>query len=327
MPTQHAATHSSPRDAYLHLLGTLTLFISVISVLTVIFQYINLLLPDPLSFFRQGVLETIRGASSSLIVGFPIFIWVSSILQQDVVHDPAKRQLGIRKWLTYFTLLVAAIAMIIYLIMLVNGFYGGELSLSFGLKVVSVLIIAGVVFGYYLWDLRETGAPGALPKQVATSSALFVIALLIAGLFIAGTPAQQRRVRFDTQRDNDLQSIQGQIVQFWIDKGALPTSLTQLTDSISGFVAPADPETKRAYEYRVLGAFSFELCATFGAEGDTNTNLGLSAPIKSAPIDPASGLPVSTDLEGSWKHAAGRVCFKRTIDPERYKTQTKTPTS
>ena len=320
MATKPLESHSTPRDVYLHLLGTVTLFISVISVLTVIFQYINLLLPDPLNFFRQGVLDTIRGASSSLIVGFPIFIWLSSILHRDIIADPTKRELGIRKWLIYFTLLVAAVSMIIYLIVLVGGLYGGELSLAFTLKVLSVFAIAGLVFGYYLWDVRQTGRPGPLPKQLAWGSSVFVVVLLVAGIFIAGTPAQQRRVRFDSQRNNDLQSIQSQIVQFWISKSKLPTNTTQLNDSISGFVSPVDPETKQAYEYRVLGTYKFELCATFGATGDTNNNFSPSTPVKMSIATDPSGMPISTDLEGSWAHGAGRVCFERTIDPERYKS-------
>jgi hypothetical protein len=327
MAIKPLTSRSTPRDVYLHLLGTLTLFISVISLLTVIFQYINILLPDPLNFFRQGVLDTIRGASSSLIVSFPIFLWMSSLIYHDMVDAPEKHNLGIRKWLTYFTLLVAAVAMIIYLIMLVNGLYGGELSLSFTLKVLSVFIIAGLIFGYYLWDVRQEKIVGSLSKQLAWGLSFLVVIILVAGIFIAGTPTQQRRIRFDTQRINDLQTIQGQIVQTWISKAKLPTSTAQLSDSISGFVAPVDPETQQAYEYRVLETYSFELCATFSAIGDSNTSFGPSEQTKAIMATDSFGLPLTTDLEGTWKHGVGRACFERTIDPERYKPQTKTPTS
>ena len=292
------------------------------------FQYINLLLPDPLNFFKIAILETIRGASASLIVGFPLFIWISSILQKDLVQDPARRELGIRKWLIYFTLLVAAIAMIIYLITLVGSFYGGELSLSFALKVLCVFAVTGVVFGYYLFDVRQTGKPGELSQQLASGSSLVVAVLLVAGIFIAGTPAEQRQVRLDSQRISDLQSIQGQIVQFWTSKGKLPTSLDQLTDSISGFVAPVDPGTKLDYDYRALGTTSFELCANFAAAATAEDlrSFGYYPTTKPVQID-ESGDVVSSDLEGSWIHGVGRSCFERTIDPELYRPQTKLPTS
>ncbi len=326
-PTKHPALHSTPRDVFLHLLGTLTLFISVISVLTVIFQYINLLYPDPLNFFRQGVLETIRGASSALIVGFPLFLWISSILHTDLVADPAKRELGIRKWLIYFTLLVAAVTMIAYLITLVGGLYGGELSLSFGLKTVAVFAITGLVFGYYLWDVRQVGAPGVLPKQLAAGTGIFVVALLVAGLFIAGTPAEQRRFRFDAQRVNDLQAIQAEIVQYWTSKAALPATMTELRDSISGFVAPTDPETKVEYGYRVLGEHTFELCATFATVSDPRDALSETTYAAKPVVYDAAGRPLVSDVEGSWQHGVGRTCFERTIDPERYRPQTTVPTS
>lgn len=325
-PIKHSL-HSTPRDVFLHLLVTLTLYISVISALTVIFQYINLLYPDPLSFYRQGVLDTIRGASSALIVGFPLFIWISSLLHKDLVVEPEKRELGIRKWLIYFTLLVAAVTMIVYLITLVSGLYGGELSLSFGLKALSVFAITGLVFGYYLWDVRQSGTPGELPKQLAMGTSLFVAALLVSGLFLAGTPAEQRRVRFDSQRVSDLQSIQGEVVQHWINKASLPSSTEALRDSISGFVVPTDPETGVAYGYRVLSEYSFELCATFATISDardrTNEPYGKSV---STAYD-ASGRPLVSDLEGSWTHTAGRSCFERTIDPDRYRPQSTVPTS
>jgi len=38
---------------------------------------------------------------------------------------------------------------------LVNNVLGGELSLRFLLKVLVAAVIAGSVFGYYLWDLRS----------------------------------------------------------------------------------------------------------------------------------------------------------------------------
>jgi hypothetical protein len=32
---------------------------------------------------------------------------------------------------------------------------GGELTIRFFLKVLTIAVIAGTIFGYYLWDLRR----------------------------------------------------------------------------------------------------------------------------------------------------------------------------
>jgi hypothetical protein len=53
------------------------------------------------------------------------------------------------------TLFVAAAVIIGDLTVLVYNFLGGELSLRFALKVITVAAIAGGIFGYYLWDLRQ----------------------------------------------------------------------------------------------------------------------------------------------------------------------------
>ncbi|MDO8576659.1 MAG: hypothetical protein Q7R90_05120, partial [bacterium] len=68
-------------------------------------------------------------------------------------------------------------------------------------------------------------------------------------------------------------------------------------------------------EYSSTGKLSFKLCATFAAEGGTNGTQGRSYPAYPIAVEPKS---VGTDIQDSWQHSAGRVCFDRTIDPERY---------
>ena len=72
-----------------------------------------------------------------------------------VMRDPIKRASKIRRWLTYMTLFITAGFIIGDLIALVNNLLGGGLTWRFVLKVLTVAIIAGAVFGYYTWDLRH----------------------------------------------------------------------------------------------------------------------------------------------------------------------------
>ena len=57
---------------------------------------------------------------------------------------------------TYVTLAIAACALVGDVISLIYNFLGGELTARFLLKVLTVALIAGTAFVYYLWDLRET---------------------------------------------------------------------------------------------------------------------------------------------------------------------------
>jgi len=298
-------TRSGPREVFFHLLLIITLYMSVVSGITLLFQYVNVWFPDVLSFYRPGIFDAIRWASSVLLVAFPVFLGVSWQLEKDFTAAPATRDLRIRKWLVYLTLFIAALTIITDLIVLIYTFYGGEITTRFILKVLVVLAVAGMVFGYYLWDLRRGTRPSKLPRQAAWGTGVLAAVAIIAGFFLAGSPAQQRQVRFDEQRVSDMQQIQSQLINYWTQKSALPTSLNQLNDSISGFTTPTDPVTHQPYAYTVKDPHSFELCATFAMSD------------QASPAGPAS-VPQGA-YQDSWNHGAGRTCFNRTIDPQLYK--------
>lgn len=149
---------TSPKDVFLHLLAIASLYTSAISFLVLIFQYINVLLPDPLEgnfYALSSAYNSIRWSIASLVVVFPVYILTSWFLDKGYRKSPSKRDLGIRKWLIYFTLFAAALIIIGDLVTLIFNLLGGELTLRFLLKVATVFFVSGSVFGYYFWDLRK----------------------------------------------------------------------------------------------------------------------------------------------------------------------------
>ena len=301
---------STPKDFFLHLLNIIIFYVAVVNFITLFIQYINVLYPDPLTFYYNSISDSIRVTVSILLIAVPVYILTSWMLGKDLKQNPAKRELKLRKWLVYFTLFVAALTIIIDLIILVNNFLSGELTAQFFLKILLVLIVAGSIFAYYIWDLKRTDKEKSkLPKLLAWVISIVVLVSIILGFFIIGTPGLQRDRRFDNQRINNLQTIQYQIVNYWDQKGTLPNDLNQLKDSISGYTAPIDPETGESYKYNVLGELTFELCANF--KTDSN-DFGLAT----LPPDPYFFKGISSDE--TWAHGKGMVCFERTIDPELY---------
>lgn len=294
-----AVSKTNPKDFFSHLLGALTLYTSVIAFAALLFQYINIYFPDPLNdhvgrFARQSL----RWPLSVLIIVFPLYVWLMHYLQRDLAKHPEKRKMRTRKWLLYFTLFAAGIAIIVDLITLIFRFLGGELTTPFVLKVVAVLFIAASVFAYYAWTLRKP-----MPALAHPGMRIFVIGVvgitsvaIFAGFFVAGSPQKERMRRFDDRRVSDLQTIQFEIANYWQAKSALPESLDQLRDDIRGFIPPSDPESGEPYNYRITGDMSFELCAAF------------NRPLPAQPFG----------FEENWLHDEGRTCFSRTIDPDRF---------
>lgn len=308
---------STPKDVFLHLFNIVTFYLSVIGFIALYIQYINATFPDALNYYFFDISAGVRWASSVLLIAVPAYLLTAWLLAKDLATTPAKRELKLRKWLVYFTLFVSAITIIIDLMIFVYNFLDGELTMRFFLKILTVLLVAGAVFGYYLWDLKRTTAKTKVPKILAIAVSVVAGASIIIGFFIIGTPMDQRNRRFDEQRISSLQMIQGQIINYWQMKASLPTDLYKLQDSISGFTVPDDPQVLSEdrgypiYEYRITGPLAFELCAKFSAPSEPNAKFGRNFGVMNSK-------PYNV-YDDNWNHAVGRVCFSRTIDPELYK--------
>ncbi len=298
-----------PKDVFLNLFNIFAFYISVIGFIILYIQYINILFPDPLEFYFTGITDLVRWSTSVLFIAVPGYILTSWLISKDLAITPRKRELKSRKVLIYFTLFISAITIAIDLMILIYNFLGGGLTIQFFLKIFIVLLVAASVFGYYIWDLKRKDLKSKIPKILAWTFSIVVLASIILSFFIIGTPADQRDRKNDERRIENLQMIQSQIIDYWIQKESLPQNLNELEDSISGFAVPKDPEVKSLYEYNVIDSLSFELCAIFKTSGD---DFGIT----SERIKPVS---VYDSFKQNWRHEAERTCFERTIDPELYK--------
>jgi len=297
---------TSPKDFFLHLGVIVSLYISAVSVIALWFTIIDELFIDPLKY-SDPYSTGISLAIASLFVIFPLFVVISWILHKDEARYPEKRELGVRKWLIYLTLFIAGAVIVIDLITLINTFLSGrEITASFVAKVFVILIVIGTIFAYYIQKVRVSGGiSGALARNLTWGTAIFVIASIVIGFIVMGTPQAQRMKRLDGERISDLQSIQWQIVNYWQQKEMLPAALNDLEDSISGYKAPADPSTYEPYVYRVIGDRTFELCATFNIQSEESQIRDERYPSKSI-------------YDETWEHGKGETCFMRDIDPELY---------
>ena len=101
-----------------------------------------------------------RWAIASLIVAVPVFLYLSRLTSRQVRLDPAERGSKERRLLTYLTMFVAGAVLTGDVITLIYNALGGELTVRFVLKGLTVGGIAGGVFGYYLWDVKADEQEG-----------------------------------------------------------------------------------------------------------------------------------------------------------------------
>ena len=315
---------TTPKDFFLHLAATVVLYSAVIALLDLAFSIINYALPDALA--NYFVPSSTVWPMSMLIVLVPILYVVEWAINRDIAKVPEKKDIWVRRWRIYLTLFLTIARISGDLIALINTILNGEITARFIYKVLIILLVSSAVGKYYFFSIVDSKRWSAMVKRIVPWwGVVLVLAAIVSGFLIVGSPAKQRAARFDAQRVNDLTNIQWQIVNVWQQKGALPADLSGLTDSISGFTAPTDPATHAPYQYVRKTATSFQLCATFalastdasgrGAYGGYYDGVGMSYP--------SSGGLIGADAD-SWAHAAGNACFDRTIDPTRYPVSPKT---
>ncbi len=311
-PTKNDHKHKVPlKLIFFYILTFAALYTALVSYLNLLFAYVNVKLPESLAYTVTSSLNRIRLSTSILIVVWLLYLFTQWLIAKDLKNYKEQPERSGKKLLTYLTLLMATVTIAVDLITLIYNFYSGGFTTPFMIKVFSVLVVAAVVFEYHRWDLRQKfGVKTNARRNVAIAATVVLIASVVIGFFIVGSPTKQRNIRFDETRVQNLQEIQSQIISHWQLKGKLPAKLSDLTDSISGYQVPSDPETGVDYDYTKTGNTTFTLCATFKTDGTSQSSSYISKPV-------AVDLPLTQ--EGSWTYKVGKSCYDRTIDPDIYK--------
>jgi len=292
---------TTAKDFFLQLAVIVALYWATGSLMDLLYTVINVAFPQVNSYSYFGA-NSISFPVASLVVVFPLFLLLSWFIEKGYTENPEKKELGVRKWLTYLTLFAAGLILVGSLVFVIYLFLDGrELTAGFLLKVLAWLVVAGIIFGYYLQDIRNK-IRGSQRKIWAGLSTLVILISVILGFVVIGSPRSQQLQRYDDQKISDLRNIQGQVVNYWQQKKKLPESLVNLKDSLSYNVVPVDSQTKAQFEYKVTGPTNFELCAVFNKDSQA------SSPVTRPVYGP----------QDNWAHTVGHYCFTRTIDSELY---------
>src|SRR3989338_3550757 len=307
----------TPKDFVLWFGAMASLYAGVVALISLVFEYINHAFPNPVTnaYYYDPYSSGISYQTASLIVLTPVFLVLMRLIRRGIAEDPSRKEIWVRRWALFLTLFLAGATIVVDLIVLLNTYLQGEdLTIGFLLKVLTVLLVAGLGFMHFMadlwgyWEREPTRA-----RMVNWAAGVLVLITIIAGFFIIGTPQQIRVQKQDAIRVQDLQTIQWQVVNYWQQKQKLPAGLAELADPISNAIIPVDPQTKEPYEYSSTGKMSFQLCATFALEGGTIGYQGRPTPMS---VEPAA--VGGKGVEDNGQHSAGRACFARTIAPQRY---------
>lgn len=158
IPVPRPKPYLSAREVFLYLLVFGALYACAWHLGAMAFAFIDRAFPDPASDSYRDFAESMRWNVSALIVSLPLFLMTFRVIERSIAADPAQRGSRPRKWLTYLTLLFAAAIIAGDLMALVYNVLGGEYEIRFLLKVLTVAVIAGGIFTYFLSDMRREEA-------------------------------------------------------------------------------------------------------------------------------------------------------------------------
>jgi hypothetical protein len=282
MPVPMPTDAGGARDAFFHLLAFAGLYTSVISFIILAFAYVHRWLPDEaLERFvtEESFRSSVRWPLAALIVAYPIFLWISRLLLRELREHVEKQSGGVRRWLTYLTLFVAASVLMGDLTTLVFSLLSGEVTLRFLLKVIIVFLVAGGTFTYYFQALRRpVSEQGTMHRTYGILTSTLVLLAIANGLFLTGSPVTERQRRMDTQRIQDIRTIAEATFDYvhqdarWTRPlpatiaRSLPETLEQIAQaSVRQRVQVTDPAGV-PYLYRKDDRAHFRVCTTFAFE-------------------------------------------------------------
>jgi len=149
----------SARDAFFHLLAFTALYAWAVSLILLLFAYINFAFPDPAirvsAYVVDAAFSSMRVSLATLIVAYPLFVVVWGFLLREVRTSPERAKSGVRRWLTSLSLFVGAVIIMADVITVVYRLVEGDLTTRFLLKVVVLLVVTGALFIYLALTLRS----------------------------------------------------------------------------------------------------------------------------------------------------------------------------
>lgn len=152
-------TTADARDAFYYLLNFITLGFWTVALGQIFYRLIAYWFPDPAQTTSYGSLrDDLAWQVAIVIVTFPTFVYVHALIQRELRIRTDLYESGVRRWLTYLALVIAAIVVLLDAAWVIAALISGELTLRFILDSLVLLVIGGGVFAYYLRTMEPPAA-------------------------------------------------------------------------------------------------------------------------------------------------------------------------
>jgi Domain of unknown function (DUF5671) len=156
-PPSRSGAADNARDGFYYLLNFITLGFWTVALGQIFYTLISRAFPDAGAGIRyEGYLVSqISWQIATIIVTFPVFAYINGAINRELASRSDAADSGVRRWLTYIALVIAAVIVLGDGIWFLETFLRGELTVRFILDSLVLLVIGGGVFAYYLTTIRS----------------------------------------------------------------------------------------------------------------------------------------------------------------------------
>ncbi|MFH1583123.1 MAG: DUF5671 domain-containing protein [Candidatus Falkowbacteria bacterium] len=288
--------------AFFYMLSLVALVFTSLSTGMIIFQIINKTIADDLSLAPGGFSQdALRFAISAIIIAAPIYFVLMRLINKNLLSGQMGKESGVRKWLTYFILLVSFVVMIGWLIATIGSFLNGEFTIKFILKALTSILISALIFSFYLYDIKreEVSRNNNIIKVYFYGSMAIAAIALIAAFFFIDSPLKVRDQKFDQAIINKFSQIDNAVNAYYGENKKLPENLNVLLNGGSTYYIIendiTDPVANKIFDYNIKANDAYELCAIFKTENKSQAD------------------DKSVYVDTRWLHDAGYQCLKQRV--------------
>jgi hypothetical protein len=251
------------------------LIFTALSVGMIMFGIIDKTVPDALNY--GSVDGQLKFAISALFIAAPIFYLMSSLIHKGLRTGDLDKESGVRRWLTYFIILVSSLIILGVFIGIMTSFLSGELTTTFILKALTMIVIAASVFSFYFYDIKRENVvdKNKVVKIFFFATMALVIAAFIAAWFFVESPKLARAKRLDQIVVNNISSLESAVNSYYEKTKVLPDNLDQIKNNTDVYIDQksfTDPENGAAIVYKKTSDKTFEFCANFRTDSKNNTD-------------------------------------------------------
>ena len=259
----------NPKYAFYYILSLVALIFVAISSAIIVFQIIDKSVFDVLAYYGSYSNQSaLRFGISALLISAPIFFLCVNLINNGLKKGEIDKESPLRNWLTYFILAVSAVVILGSLVGIINAFLSGEMTLKSILQLITVIIIASLVFSFYLYDIRRNkiSKKDKAMKIFFFSSVSLVVIIFVSAWFFVESPKMARERKIDEKVMNNIHSLESYINSYYEKEEKLPEDLSEVNSvaevvNFNQFLI--NPVSGEKIEYKKMGERDFELCANF----------------------------------------------------------------